>query len=67
MSSALSAIAAISDFCRRKRDAGRNGNQRHDHGQKAKGDEAAVECSFHGVRVPQLKSPNKNCSPALRH
>jgi hypothetical protein len=30
-------------FCRRKRDAGRNGSQGHDHGQKAERDEAAME------------------------
>jgi hypothetical protein len=32
-----------SGFCRREHDAGRNGNQGHDHGQKAERDEAAME------------------------
>ena len=47
---------------RRQGEAGRNGDQRHRHGQEAKGDTAAMKRISHGPRVPQPEGGDKNAT-----
>ena len=47
-------------LCRGQRDARRDGNESHSHGEDAKGNEATVQRSFHPVTVPQGRDGHKN-------
>ena len=65
MSSELAGHRRHVGFRRRQRDARRNGDERHHHGEDAKGHEPTVQRSLHPVTVPQREGGDKNGTASL--